>query len=267
MRRPASVIMLSRLFNDAKLAFASLSPNRRILEENGAGIAGSLFLHGLIGLLILFVLTRTSQAPQPVGQVVSVEVVRLGAETVSPPSKQASPVPQQRAPHSVKQEATSPKPPEGTAPEKKNPVPLDNLDAKLKGLSRLRQPESTLPLLDNTGTADADETSPGAVGDEATYSVKDFVRAQIERRWNLDLGRLGDRKFVIRIRVVMTSNGTITKAEIVDKRRYTEDAVYRSIALSARNAIILASPLVLPAGQYADTMDMTLSLNPRDTLR
>jgi hypothetical protein len=261
------VITLSRLFSEAKVALGTLPLNRKLMEENGAGIAGSLVLHGLLGLLVLFVLARIAQVPQPLGQVVSVEVIRLAAETVSPPAKLASPVPQQRAPHSVKQEASSPKPPEGVAPDKKNPVPLDDLDAKLRGLSRLRQPTSTLPALDNSEAADTDDASSGAVGDEAAYSVKDFVRAQIERRWNLDLGKLGNRNFVIRIRVVMTSRGTITKAEIVDRQRYTEDAVYRSIALSARNAIILASPLVLPAGQYADTMDMTLALNPRDTLR
>ena len=260
-------MILSRLLTEARTAIASLRPSKRAVEENGPGIAGSLFLHGLLGLAILFVLTRTAQQPQSVGRVVSVEIVRLGAETVSPPSNQKSPVPQQSASRRVKQEESSPTPPEGIAPAKKKPVPLDDLDAKLRGLSRLRQTPSALPALDNVGASDADENSPGAVGDEATYSVRDFVRAQIERRWNLDLGKLGARSFVIPIRVVMKSNGTITKAEIVDKQRYNDDAVYRSIALSARNAIILATPLVLPAGQYADTMDMTLNLNPRDTLR
>ncbi len=260
-------MILSRFLSYAKVAMASFRPSKRAFEENGPGIVGSLFLHGLLGLAILFVLTRTVQLKQPVDRVVPVDIVRLGSETVSPPSNNAAPVPQQRAAHRVKQEASSPNSPEGIAPAKKKPVPLDDLDAKLRGLSRLRQTPSVLPTLDNVGISDADENSPGAVGNEATYSVKDFVRAQIERRWNLDLGKLGSRSFVIPIRVVMKSNGTITKAEIVDKQRYSDDAVYRSIALSARNAIILASPLVLPAGQYAETMDMTLNLNPRDTLR
>jgi len=65
----------------------------------------------------------------------------------------------------------------------------------------------------------------------------------------------------------MKSDGTIVKAEIVDRERSSTDAVYRSVALSARNAILLASPLTIPAGQLAGTVDVTIDLNPRATLR
>jgi hypothetical protein len=45
------------------------------------------------------------------------------------------------------------------------------------------------------------------------------------------------------------------------------DAVYRSISLSARNAVLLSSPISLPPGEYSDVMDMTLVFNPRDMRR
>ena len=45
------------------------------------------------------------------------------------------------------------------------------------------------------------------------------------------------------------------------------DDVYRSIAISARNAVLLSSPLTLPAGMTAEMRDMTLRFNTRDTLR
>jgi hypothetical protein len=89
----------------------------------------------------------------------------------------------------------------------------------------------------------------------------------VERRWNLALEELGDRNFVIAIHVVLSRDGTVTKAEIVDNARYRSDATYRSIALSARNAVLLSSPLALPSGQHDETMDMTLNLNPRNSLR
>ena len=44
-------------------------------------------------------------------------------------------------------------------------------------------------------------------------------------------------------------------------------AAYRSIALSARNAVLLSSPILLPNGAYDDVIDMVLNLNPRDALR
>ena len=66
--------------------------------------------------------------------------------------------------------------------------------------------------------------------------------------------------------MVLAADGSVTKAEIVDQKRYITDAAYRSIALSARNAVVLSSPLALPSGQNG-VMDLTLDLDPRDTLQ
>ena len=114
------------------------------------------------------------------------------------------------------------------------------------------------------GTQDAGPT--GASG-EAAYSVRDYVRAQAERRWNLDFGKLGNRTFEIPIHILMRPDGTIVTAELVDKQRAASDAVYRMIALSARNAVLLSSPISLPAGRYEESVNMTLVFNPRDMRR
>jgi hypothetical protein len=37
--------------------------------------------------------------------------------------------------------------------------------------------------------------------------------------------------------------------------------------LSARNAVLLSSPVALPAGSYDEVMNMTLNLNARDALQ
>jgi len=97
--------------------------------------------------------------------------------------------------------------------------------------------------------------------------VRDFIRQQVVRHWSLDLHVLGGRSFQIAIHVVMTRAGAIQKAEIVDMQRYRTDAVFRDIALSARNAVLLSSPVPLPAGNYPERMDMTLNFNPRDALQ
>ena len=123
-------------------------------------------------------------------------------------------------------------------------------------------------VVDNSGQSDITSTSDNAVpGDQAAYGVRDFVRQQVVRHWSLDLHTLGARRFQIAIHVVMTRSGKIEKAEIVDMQRYRTDAVFRDIALSARNAVLLSSPVPLPAGNYAEIMDMTLNFNPRDALQ
>ncbi|HTQ14799.1 MAG TPA: hypothetical protein VMH86_13070 [Rhizomicrobium sp.] len=252
---------------EAWLKAGAVPAAKRFVQENGSGLVGSALLHGLILFLILFFMTRTGTLPQQtVVHFVPVEVVRLGAETVAPPASQKTAVPQQRAARIPVPESSSPKPPVGTAPRKTAP-PVDDLQAKLRGLAKLRQPDAPLRALDNDQTADADTTSEGAVpGDEATYSLRDYIRAQIERRWSLSLATLGNRKMTILLRVEITRNGTVTKSEIVDQARFRTDFAFHEIALSARNAVLLSSPFALPPGDYKDTMDMTLRLNPRDAL-
>ena len=80
-------------------------------------------------------------------------------------------------------------------------------------------------------------------------------------------GALPEQNFTVAIRVLMKRDGTILNATVVDAARAKSDAVYNSVARSARNAVLLSSPIALPPGRYGDTMDMILNMNPRDTLR
>ena len=77
------------------------------------------------------------------------------------------------------------------------------------------------------GDTDTDEnTTNDATAGDATYSLRDYIRAQVMRRWNLDLELLGSQRIIVALHVMMKANGTISTAEIVDKHRYATDAVY-----------------------------------------
>jgi hypothetical protein len=239
---------------------------REYAKANGPGIAGSAFLHALGIFLILFFLTKTgSQQQQTIAPFLPVDIVKLGDETAAPPALQKTAIPQQQATHIPIPQSATPRRPTSVAPSGKV-QPEDSVEAKLLGLAKLHQPDAALSL-DNSEDAHVDSTSRDAVaGDEATYSLRDYIRAQAERRWSLDYGMVGKREFRIAIHIQMKRNGMVTLAEIVDQQRYKTDAVYRQVALSARNAIILSSPFALPEGHYRETMDMVLMLNPKDTL-
>ena len=237
------------------------------LRDVGPGYAASFLLHLTALLLVLFVFMKTSQT-QPASQIVPIDVViRLAEETTSPAAQQKSLTPAEPAMRSQKREQSNPRPLEGTSPTGRKSVPLDNLDAKLRDLAHLRQPKSDLPVLDNRGTANLAAESPGSASGEAAYSIRDFVRATVERKWNLDFGKLGRRQYSIPLHIVMKRDGNIVNVEIVDRARYLSDAVYRSVSLSARNAVLLSSPISLPPGDYSDVMEMTLVFNPRDMRR
>ena len=287
MRRPRSLLMVSvmRLLQwkdptparaifsrrrEERVAAGALKATGKFMRENGAGLAASSLLHGFFLLLfILFALSRTgSDRSKKVPHIMSVDIIRIAADTVAPPALQKTAVPQQRAARIPVLRSTSPRPAVGVAPNRKTPQPIDNVEARIRGLARLRQPDAPLHALDNAQTADADTTSDGAVsGDVATYGLRDFIRAQAERRWSLNYQALRNRNLAIFLRVTITRNGTVTKSEIVDQARFRNDPGFHELALSARNAVLLSSPFALPPGDYQDVMNLTLSLNPKDTLR
>lgn len=231
---------------------------RRVCEI-GPGLLGSLLLHGLFGLLILFLIARSTPGPLQI-HFLPVDLVQTAEPTRSAPQHAGTFVPRERRPARIV--PSSRRPPVALSPTRKSPPP-DTLEIRLRELAKLRQPDSTLPHLDN-GTADA----AAANGDPAAgagYRVRDFLRAQIERRWSLDLGRA--RNVVVLIHVVVARDGRVTHADIVDRAHYANDAAWRAIALSARNAVLLSSPLNLPAGYRAAPIDTTIALSSRDVVR
>jgi hypothetical protein len=59
----------------------------------------------------------------------------------------------------------------------------------------------------------------------------------------------------------------VLEADVVDTQRYKTDSTFRWIALSAKNALILSSPLTLPPDMDRNNLELTLKLNPRDTMQ
>jgi len=243
------------------------------------GLIGSFALHSLIIALLLYRMTGPLP-PRANVHIFPAEIV-LSDEITSPPQPLKADVPlQQSAPVRPQQkgivrsqqtrqtaslEPYRPNPPASTEPALKQTE--DELQAKLEAFAKLRLPDSGQQALGSSGTSQNAATSDGAAPGPAAYSVNDFIRAQVERRWNLDLTILEDPNLTVSIHVVLTRDGVIKKAEIIDNGRYRSDAVYHSIALSARNAVILSSPLALPAGRYGDVLDIVLNMNPKDMVK
>ncbi|MGN6517315.1 MAG: hypothetical protein ACTHLR_15910 [Rhizomicrobium sp.] len=250
---------IARLLKERVAAFAG---NHRKVAAFGPGIAGSLLLHGIALLLILLLLIRhAEQIAQKQSPFVPVDVVQLGDETTAPPSPNHAPVPQQKA---MKGPAGAPKP-QAYAPNRTK-APADELEVQLKNLSKLRQPDSDLKI-ENGAAADSATTNGAAPGSVTAYSVRDYIRAQILRRWVFDFSELGNRNVSIPLRVALTGRGVVIAVEILNRDRFVKDRIYRDVALSARNAVLLSAPFKLPDGAPKEGIDFTLDLNPRDTLR
>jgi hypothetical protein len=256
--------MLARLNIEQGRAF--LQAGAAYVRGDGRGLAGAVALHTLLALIVLLLMLRPAATPpaQP-PRIVPIDVVHVGEQTVSPPAPRKAPVPRSFVPPTPHRETASANRPEGTSATGTRPLP-DDLETKLNALAHLRQPQSNVKPVETPAAEDA-AASDAAPGAYAAYAVRDLIRAQVMRKWTFDAVALGRRSFQIALRVVVLRNGRVAKAEILDRERYTNDALYRDIALSARNAVLLSSPLTLPAGAFGDEIDVTLSLNPREALR
>ena len=71
----------------------------------------------------------------------------------------------------------------------------------------------------------------------------------------------------VAIRLKMSRSGVISDVRIVDQVRFVNDKLFRDMALSARNAALLASPIPLPPGHHKAVSDITITLDPRAVLR
>lgn len=220
----------------------------------------SLALHGAAVLLLalLWSALRPAARPQPI----PVDLVALGDETASPeadPSK----LPQQRAAE------TGGKPTPQAVPVPKRAAPRPEPGRKLARKDKEqaqpqpdphRQP-SPQPQEGN-GISNVTTGAGGPLGRTATYGVKDYVRAQIERRWYPQGSALLRNDWVVQLHLQLNQDGSVGHAEIVDSDKMG-DSAYRDFAFSVRNAALLSAPFALPPGLDESALDMTLDFNPR----
>ena len=170
-----------------------------------------------------------------------------------------------KAPPPVNAEEPDPHP---AAKLKQQPKPADDLSVRLEQLARLRQPAP--PLLatprQQEGSGASDLTAAGvdaAPAADARYGVKDFIRAQVERRWNPDRKMLKSVNWAVAIHVLLRPDGSVESAEIVENGRRPADSGYDDFARSARNAVLLSSPLAIPPGEYEIAKDIVLDFHSR----
>jgi hypothetical protein len=228
----------------------------RLKKDGGPGVLLSLLLHGALVLLALWYLGHRPVVTETPLRILPVDLVIGGSM-----SQAASTAPAARLQVARPHPESAPVP-EGTSP-KGIKEPQDELSARLRALAQLKAPDATLPNADNSA-------APGGSGDgegEGNYALKDFIRAQILRRWLPDLSIPGARDMPVLVRVRLLKNGVIDDVTIVDQQRFHVDKAFRNMALSARDATLLASPIQIPGTRYDKTQTLTISLDPKAVLR
>ena len=228
----------------------------KLRKDTGPGVLLSLFLHGLLLFVALWYVQNRSAVPTTSFKSLPVELVIGGSM-----EQGAGAAPAARLQRARARPESAPRP-EGISP-KGIQQPEDELSAKLRALAQLKSADSPLPNADVS-------TMPGGGGGgegEGNYALKDFIRAQILRRWLPDLSIPGARDMPVSLRLRLLKTGDIDEVVILDQARMHRDAAFRDMALSARDAALLASPIQIPNMRLEKNQTLTIVLEPRAVLR
>jgi hypothetical protein len=228
----------------------------KLRKDGGPGVLLSVLLHGLLLLVALwYVHNRPVLLPSAL-RTLPVELVIGGSM-----EQGAKPAPAARVERARAHPQSAPQP-EGVSPQGTR-QPEDELSAKLRALAQLKSADSVLPNADVSAM-------PGGAGEgegEGNYALKDFIRAQILRRWLPDLSIPGARNLPVALRLRLLKTGVIDEVVILDQARLHTDAPFRDMALSARDAALLASPIQIPGMRLDKNQTLTIVLDPKSVLR
>ncbi len=267
----------------------------------------SLMLHALVLLLAVFIYAhKRPELPTTHTPVIVADLVPLSEFTTSPDAAEKATVPQQRAPEQTgRPDATAVPVPNnrrtamaqehaelphakssaatrsGESDVKRTPSIGENgnaaggdLNARLEAFAHLSEPPSQLVPdprpQEGQGTSNttvADRSSRR--GNTASYGVKDFVRAQIERHWYVDRASkeyttARSQHWTVLIHLTLNSDGTVASADIANPAAELENATFLTFALSVRNATLLSSPLEMLPGSYDLVKDLVLDFTTND---
>jgi outer membrane biosynthesis protein TonB len=173
---------------------------------------------------------------------------------------------EQKKPEAKKAEADEPKPKPTPKPKqakaKKRDFNTDRIAALLNKIPDAKDEPEPQEL--------AEETKPvkgQSNGKEMSMGVNeiDALRARIAQCWNPPPGGLGADDIVVKIRLKLNEDGTLTGYPTVANRG--SSPFFQAAADSAVRAVYQCQPYVLPPEKYAVWRDMILNFDPSQMYR
>jgi hypothetical protein len=157
-------------------------------------------------------------------------------------------------------------------PPKKPPPPTkDDFDSLLKSVDKMRDSAKPAPAPQPqqlaAGSNKTVNSNSNIPSEPVSMSDKDYIAAQFRKCWNFDPGARDAGNLIVRVHVLLNSDGSVVRADIVDDPRYYSDNYFRSASDSARRAVYTCSPIKLPPGKYDALKDLVLNFDPRDSVR
>jgi hypothetical protein len=126
--------------------------------------------------------------------------------------------------------------------------------------------ESAEVLKKNNDTTQDQERNVDNTG--LTLSEEDALKAQIFGCWSIPLGLPYNENLLVRIKLKLKPDGTVSKTEILDHARMNKpgQGFYKVLAESALRAVKLCQPLRVPTTGYERWKELQLNFDAREML-
>ncbi len=164
--------------------------------------------------------------------------------------------------------------------DKQNPEKIDNEVKQVSEFEKeeLFDPNNIAALIDKSkvDTAETTDKSLKVTQDQQkkvdisglSISEEDALKAQIFGCWSIPLGLPYNENLLVRIKLELKPDGTVSKSEILDHVRMNKpgQGFYKVLAESALRAIKLCQPLRVPTTGYERWKELQLNFDAREML-
>ncbi len=164
--------------------------------------------------------------------------------------------------------------------EKQNPEKIDNEVKQVSEFEKkeLFDPNNIAALIDKSKieSSEVKKQSKKVTQDQErnvevtglSLSEEDALKAQIFGCWSIPLGLPFNENLLVRIRLQLDPDGSVTKSEILDHARMNKpgQGFYKVLAESALRAIKLCQPLRVPTTGYERWKELQLNFDAREML-
>jgi hypothetical protein len=164
--------------------------------------------------------------------------------------------------------------------KKQNPDKIDNEVKQVSEFEKkdLFDPNNIAALIDKSKEESAEvlKTKNDTTQDQdrnventgLTLSEEDALKAQIFGCWSIPLGLPYNENLLVRIKLKLKPDGSVSKTEILDHARMNKpgQGFYKVLAESALRAVKLCQPLRVPTTGYERWKELQLNFDAREML-
>src|SRR6056300_798836 len=147
-----------------------------------------------------------------------------------------------------------------------NPEKVDNEIKQVSEFEKeeLFDPNNIAALIDKS----KEETALEVDNTGLTLSEEDALKAQIFGCWSIPLGLPYNENLLVRIKLELKPDGSVSKSEILDHARMNRpgQGFYKVLAESALRAVKLCQPLRVPTTGYERWKELQLNFDAREML-